>query len=383
MSQVRGVVPLFVASYFIHAMLLVNSAETELANHQKPIGQLLSEQLAISAAPLIANQDSIGLGLLANNVGSTDAILGLKISNNQQQVLATGGQGQSQQGQNFVAPIQLNNQSLGSVEITLSNAQRGEIIQHSLLNLAFSLVLHLFLALWIGWPQLFNHLRIPILQDAKTPIAEPEPIVPVVEPEPVKPAASVWVAIGFDDPKGLISKVNANTINQFLQVVDKLVKRTTRLYSGKAISTLSSDGLVIKFEGDNLADCTQRAVLSSRLLIKLVNTAYGQRREAKQFALKIKASLLNLAELTDNDADKKLKAVLNVSKVNQVLVVDDELLLNDLKAKHQLVAFEASEEASKAEKELKAHIVEALATAQEEELSGLEKRILERKKPNA
>ncbi|HNL81678.1 MAG TPA: hypothetical protein PKL69_15185, partial [Agitococcus sp.] len=81
MSQVRGVVPLFVASYFIHAMLLVNSAETELANHQKPIGQLLSEQLAISAAPLIANQDSIGLGLLANNVGSTDAILGLKISN--------------------------------------------------------------------------------------------------------------------------------------------------------------------------------------------------------------------------------------------------------------------------------------------------------------
>jgi uncharacterized surface protein with fasciclin (FAS1) repeats len=370
-----------VASYFIHAMLLVNSAETELANHQKPIGQLLSEQLAISAAPLIANQDSIGLGLLANNVGSTDAILGLKISNNQRQVLATGGQGQSQQGQNFVAPIQLNNQSLGSVEITLSNAQRGEIIQHSLLNLAFSLVLHLFLALWIGWPQLFNHLRIPILQDAKTPIAEPEPIVPVVEPEPVKPAASVWVAIGFDDPKGLISKVNANTINQFLQVVDKLVKRTTRLYSGKAISTLSSDGLVIKFEGDNLADCTQRAVLSSRLLIKLVNTAYGQRREAKQFALKIKASLLNLAELSDSDAEKKLKAILNVSKVNQLLVVDDEALLTDLKAKHQLLAFEANEDAPKAEKDLKAHIVEALATTQEEELSALEKRILERKKP--
>lgn len=381
MSQVRGVVPLFVASYFIHAMLLVNSAETELANHQKPIGQLLSEQLAISAAPLIANQDSIGLGLLANNVGSTDAILGLKISNNQRQVLATGGQGQSQQGQNFVAPIQLNNQSLGSVEITLSNAQRGEIIQHSLLNLAFSLVLHLFLALWIGWPQLFNHLRIPILQDAKTPIAEPEPIVPVVEPEPVKPAASVWVAIGFDDPKGLISKVNANTINQFLQIIDKLVKRTTRLYSGKAISTLSSDGLVIKFEGDNLADCTQRAVLSSRLLIKLVNTAYGQRREAKQFALKVKASLLNLAELSDSDAEKKLKAILNVSKVNQLLVVDDEALLADLKAKHQLLAFEANEDAPKAEKDLKAHIVEALATTQEEELSALEKRILERKKP--
>ncbi|MFO1375199.1 MAG: hypothetical protein U1E99_11570 [Agitococcus sp.] len=383
MSQVRGIVPLFVASYFLHAILLVNSAETELANHQKPIGQLLSEQLAISAAPLIANQDSVGLGLLANNVGSTKAILGLKITNNQQQVLAAGGQGQSQQGQNFVAPIQLNNNTLGTVEITLSNAQRGEIIKHSALNLAVSFVVHLFLMLWIGWPQLFSNIRIPILQEPKAPIPEPEPITSVIEAEPIKPAASVWVAIGFDDPKGLITKVNASTIDQFLQIIDKLIKRTTRLYSGKSLSNLTSDGLVIKFEGDNLADCSQRALLSSRLLIKLVNTAYGQRREAKQFALKVKASILNLAELNDNDADKQLKAVLNVAKVNQVLVVDDETLLNDLKAKHQLLAFEASEEASKAEKELKAHIVEALATAQEEELSGLEKRILERKKPNA
>ncbi|HRH91794.1 MAG TPA: hypothetical protein PLW01_07755 [Agitococcus sp.] len=382
MSQVRGIVPLFVASYFLHAMLLVNSAETELANHQKPIGQLLSEQLAISAAPLIANQDSVGLGLLANNVGSTEAILGLKISNSQQQVLAAGGQGQSQQGQNFIAPIQLNNKVLGSVEITLSSAQRGEIIQHSVVNLVLSFVVHLFLALWIGWPQLFSNIRIPILQEPKAPTPEPEPIVPVVEPEPVKPAASVWVAIGFDDPKGLITKVNASTIDQFLQIIDKLVKRTTRLYSGKSLSNLTSDGLVIKFEGDNLADCSQRALLSSRLLIKLVNTAYGQRREAKQFALKVKASILNLAELNDNDADKQLKAVLNIAKVNQILLVDDETLLNDLKAKHQLLAFEVSEEASKAEKELKAHIVEALASAQEEELSGLEKRILERKKPN-
>ena len=81
-------------------------------------------------------------------------------------------------------------------------------------------------------------------------------------------------------------------------------------------------------------------------------------------------------------ADKKLKAVLNVAKVNQVLIVDDEILLNDLTAKHQLVAFEADEEAAKAVKELKAHIVEALAAAQEDELSGLEKRILERKKTN-
>ena len=113
------------------------------SNHQKPIGQLLSEQLAISAAPLIANQDSVGLGLLANNVGSTEAILGLKISNSQQQVLAAGGQGQSQQGQNFIAPIQLNNKVLGSVEITLSSAQRAKLFNIVLL-ISFCLLLCIY-----------------------------------------------------------------------------------------------------------------------------------------------------------------------------------------------------------------------------------------------
>lgn len=381
MSQVRGIVPLFMASYFIHAMLLVNSAETELANHQKAVGQLLSEQLAINAAPLIANQDTVGLGLLANNFGQTKTLLSLRVLNLQQQVIAADGQGQSQQGQIFNAPITLNNQKLGIAEITLADAERGVIIKNSFLNLVLSLLVHLFLMLWLGWPQLFSNIRIPILQEPKAPTPEPEPILAIVEPEPVKPAASVWVAIGFDDPKGLITKVNASTIDQFLQIIDKLIKRTTRLYSGKTLSNLSSDGLVIKFEGDNLADCTQRALLSSRLLIKLVNTAYGQRREAKQFALKVKISMLHLAELNDSDADKQLKSVLNIAKVNQILLVDDETLLSDLKAKHQLVAFEASEDAPKTEKDLKAHIVEALATTQEEELSALEKRILERKKP--
>ena len=88
MSQVRGVIPLFVVSYLIHAMLLVNSAETELANHQRPIGQLLSEQLAISAAPFIINQDSVGLGLLANHFGEAKAVLNLQIIDNNNQVLA-------------------------------------------------------------------------------------------------------------------------------------------------------------------------------------------------------------------------------------------------------------------------------------------------------
>jgi len=383
LSQVRGVIPLFVVSYLIHAMLLVNSAETELINHQHPIGELLSEQLAISAAPFIINKDSVGLGLLANHFGETDAVLNLRIVDNQNQTLATGGQAQSQRGLNFSAPIILEKQPLGVAQIALSNPERGEIIKHSSINLALSFAVHLFLMLWVGWPQLFKEIRVPILQSLvkkEEPIPEPLPIKPEPIPEPVKPAASVWVNFRFDDPRGLMQKVNANTSEQFLQIIDKLIKRTTRLYTGKAIAALNSEGISIRFDGDTVADCAHRALLSSRLLIKLATTAHTQRREAKQFSLKLKAAILNLGELTDEAAHQQLKMVLSVVKVNQIFIIDDEALLAQWKEKHQLSAFEPEEESSAAQQKIKAHLIESLAMELEDELSTLEKRILERKK---
>lgn len=383
MSQVRGVIPLFVVSYLIHTMLLVNSAETELANHQQPIGQLLSEQLATSAASFIINQDTVGLGLLANHFGEAKAVLNLQITDNNNQVLATGGQAQSQRGLNFSAPIILEKQLLGTARVALSTPERGEIISNSIINLALSFIVHLGLMLWVGWPQLFSHIRVPVLQDIKEDLPKETPPAPPVEetpPEIIKAAASVVVSFAFDDPRGLMQKVNAHTAEQFLQVMDKLVKRSTRLYTGKAVSSLNGDGISIRFDGDNISDCVNRALLSSRLLIKLANTAYSQRREAKQFSLKLKAAIINATDLDDENAPKALKNVLSVTKLNQILLNDDEQMLETLKSKHQLAAFEANEDSSQTQKSIKAHIIEFLTDELEAELSALEKRILERKK---
>lgn len=385
MSQVRGVVSLFVVSYLIQAMLLVNSAETELHNNQQPVGALLATELANSAAPLIINKDSVGLGLLANRFGETDAILSLRVINTSQQVIATGGSAQSQQGRAYSQPIILENLKLGSAEVVLANPVRGDIIRHSALNLALSLMIHVFMALWFGWPQLFRNIRIPILQplpEDKPVNAEPAPS-PVIEaaPEPIKPAASVLVLFNFDDRKNLMQKVNASTADQFLQIADKLLKRATRLYTGKQQAGLTADGVTVRFDGDTLADCMNRAVLCSRLFIKLADSAYHKRRQAKQFALRMKAAGLELTEnSTDELAAKQLKRLMQLTGVNQILVQAQETLITDLQGKHQLKAFEAGEEDTK-NADIKAHFVGALAAEVEEELSNLEKRILERKKP--
>ena len=72
-------------------------------------------------------------------------------------------------------------------------------------------------------------------------------------------------------------------------IVDKLLKRATRLYMGKVTVNLTAEGAVVRFDGDTALDCMNRALVCGRLLLKLTDTAYQQRRAAKQFALRMKA----------------------------------------------------------------------------------------------
>ncbi|PTQ89993.1 hypothetical protein [Agitococcus lubricus] len=387
MNQVRGVIILFVISYLIHAMLLVNSAETELYNNQKSLGELVTKQLATNAAPLLLSQDSVGLGLLADRFGESDIVLNVRIIQHNQ-VVATGGSAQSQHGNLYQQPIELDKQVLGEVVVELAKPARGDIIQHSLLNLLLSFVIHVFMTLWIGWPHLFKRIRIPILASLPDDNAEaPAPVLPAAmptpEPEPVKPAASVFVYFSFDDRKNLMQKVNANTADQFLLIVDKLLKRASRLYTGKTIDNLTADGVCLRFDGDHIEDCMNRAVLSSRLLLKLADSAYHKRRQAKQFALRLKAASVELqAEQSDDTALQLAKRLVSLTTVNQLLVSANDNLVSTLQNKHQLKAYEASEDDNK-NKDIKAHFVESLAPEIEEELNNLEKRILERKKPDS
>lgn len=375
---------LFVVSYLIHATLLVNSADSELRNAQQQVGNLLAEQLATSSATLMMNKDSVGLGLLANRFGETSAILSLRIVNVNKEVIASGGSAPSQQGTTFKADIQLEKQPLGQAEVVLASRARGDIIRDSAFNLLLSLLIHAFLVAWIGWPQLFKKIRIPILQPLPSE-AKPVIVTPVInvaveaEPDPVKAAASVFLYVAFDDRKNLMQKVNVSTSEQFLMIVDKLLKRATRLYTGKVTVNLTAEGAVVRFDGDTGLDCMNRALACGRLLLKLTDTAYQKRRTAKQFALRMKAAGLELADLEDSKAQSEVQRLATLATANQLMFTAHEDIVTDLQSKHQLKAFEVEEGSANAD--IKAQIVEALAANIEEELTVLEKRILERRKP--
>jgi hypothetical protein len=138
---------------------------------------------------------------------------------------------------------------------------------------------------------------------------------------------------------------------------------------------------VVRFDGDTGLDCMNRALACGRLLLKLTDTAYHQRRAAKpkQFALRMKVAGLELADLEDSKALSQVQRLVTLATVNQMMFTANDDIITDLRSKHQLKAFEVEEGSANAD--IKAHIVEALAANIEDELTVLEKRILERRKP--
>ncbi|HEX5277764.1 MAG TPA: hypothetical protein VFW42_08855 [Fluviicoccus sp.] len=281
----------------MHATLLVSSAKSEADRARQPVGELLAAQLASNAAPLLMNKDSVGLGLMADRFGKTPGVLNLKIVGADAQALATGGNAPTLSGQAFQAPVTLEDKALGSVEVTLAGSPRGEILRNSGWQMLTSLLLHVLFGSWLIWPERFRSLRVPILQPLpplrrRGAVEAPAPEVVIELP----PAASVFLQVALEDSKSLLQRVNASTADQMLVILEKLLARSARLYRGKVLHTFGPEGATVRFDGDDEADCLQRALSCGRLFLKLADTAYQQRRNAKLFALPVKAAIMPLAE---------------------------------------------------------------------------------------
>lgn len=342
MKQSRSLLILVAISFLIHAMLLVNSAESTFYNSEKAVGNLLAQQLANNAAPLLLNQDSVGLGLVADKFGQTPSVLSLRILKNDHSVVAAGGTAPSQRGYSFNAPISSQGQPLGTVEVVLASPARGDIVRINGLNLLLSLFIHGLIGVLIQWPHLLERIRIPILQPLP-PIAKPEPVVEP-EPEPVKPAASVFLQVALDDSKGLLQRVNATTAEQMLLILEKLLKRSVRLYEGQITHHFGPEGAVIRFDGDNAQACMERALACGKLYLSLADTAYQQRRTAKLFALPSKAATYELlAEQEDSAALTALQQLVKEAKIWELLVDASATLLTSIREQHTVVSLKAPE----------------------------------------
>lgn len=297
---------LILISFAIHSALLVNSVEAELWRQQGKEGDMLVQQLADAAAPAALGRDMVSLSVLTARYDNRPGIASVHIYNAENEQLAQAGRQGALEGRSFSAPLRLEGQVAGHVDLTLSVPARGDILRRSAGNIGLSGLLHLLLL--AGWFWTGSRPR-EERQTAPRPIHATAATEPQTRPTTTKPATLLHLTL--DDPNQLLLRVNASTADELLTVLDHLLDRAARLYGGEVTSPFSPQGTVVLFRQEKAAERCFQALMCGQLFLQLAEMAAEQRREASLFTLPVKGGVHHATE--DNADQRQIAHLLAVT----------------------------------------------------------------------
>lgn len=301
---------LLAASFVVHAALLVNSTETALWNEQGREGALLSQQLADAAAPLVLSRDMVSLSVLASRYEDRPGIASVRLFSSGQELLAETGSPRSD-GRLFSAPMVLQQQGLGRVELRLEAPARSRIVREQMANLGVMALLHLLvfgtgLALaGRGAPPATGGAR-----GARADTgADRAPLPPAASPAapatplsaPGAPPATL-LHIAIDDPNSLLTRISAALADEMLELFDQFVDRAARLYGGEVLAPFSPAGVLVRFRQGEAQERELHALAAAGLFLQLVQDASEERMQHQQLCLGAKAGVLHGEDAPDTAA---------------------------------------------------------------------------------
>ncbi|HET8732105.1 MAG TPA: hypothetical protein VFM34_13470 [Moraxellaceae bacterium] len=294
---------LVAASFAVHAALLVNGAETARWNEQGRAGALLTQQLADAAAPLVLSRDMVSLSVLTSHYDNRPGITSIRLYSSTQELLAETGTPRSD-GRLFSAPMNLQQQGLGRVELRMEIPPRGLIVRQEMGNIGLSGLLHL-LVLGAGLlmagraasPARAGHRQ----ATPATPSDRPAPVTPVPPvPAPVATPEKVSLLhLAIDDPNSLLARINATMADELLELFDQFIDRAARLYGGEVLAPFSPGGVLVQFRNDDTHEREFHAVAAAALFLQLVQDATAERQRHNQLCLGAKAGVLQGEDTPD------------------------------------------------------------------------------------
>ncbi|HEX6592219.1 MAG TPA: hypothetical protein VF050_09485 [Moraxellaceae bacterium] len=293
---------LLAASFVAHVALTVNSTDTALWNEQGREGSLLVQQLADAAAPVALSRDMVSLSVLASRYETRAGIASVRLYNGNRELIAETGSSRND-GRLFRAPIQLQGQALGQVELRLTEFSRGDIVRLSLGNIALSGLLHglIFIAGLLLSPRVQESLRgasrptsAESRPDAVPAPAQPRPATAPVAAATTGPATLLHIAL--DDPNALLTRVNASMADEMLSLFDQFVDRAARLYGGEVSAPFSPAGVQLRFLQDDAQEREFHALAAAGLFLQLVEDSLEERRQHGLLCLGAKAGVLHEGE---------------------------------------------------------------------------------------
>ena len=366
---------LLIVSFAFHTFLLVLATTHQLNENRANQGQLMTSQLVTDSLSELEPANTVSLALLVNRYATNPSIASIRILDAHNQVLATGGQSRTRQGEVFVRDALINEKKVGSIEITLIQPSIGEILRTQWLATLLSLIIHGLL--WLAYraiarpsrseylARINNESRLKHELQALTQALEqekhqtalalaqaqqqPKPVLPPKTNkaiEPAQPENNIALNIQFYDPKQLLDTVNQTVSVPYFSLCQIFLNKSIELCVQhyklnrsdiQTVQPFHEEGATLSIAANtpNAVPCMAMIGTVFQLLSEVL---YKRYREEKRFVLQTRSGLSTSVEAMQLSAAQAAERLVNQLSARENAVHLPNELLDELSAHYELVS---------------------------------------------
>ncbi|MDO5541995.1 MAG: hypothetical protein Q4F77_01675 [Acinetobacter sp.] len=366
---------LLIVSFAFHTFLLVLATTHQLNENRANQGQLMTSQLVTDSLSELEPANTVSLALLVNRYATNPSIASIRILDAQNQVLATGGQSRTREGEVFVRDAIINEKKVGSIEITLIQPSIGEILRTQWLATLLSLLVHGLL--WLAYRAIARPSRseylarinnesrlkheLQLLTQAleqekhQTALAlaqaqqQPKPVMSPKTNKAIEQSQeqnNIALNIQFYDPKQLLDTVTQSVSVPYFSLCQIFLNKSIELCVQhyklnrsdiQTVQPFHEDGATLSIAANtpNAAACMAMIGTVFQLLSEVL---YKRYREEKRFVLQTRSGLSTAVEAMQLSAVQAAERLVHQLSARENAVHLPNELLDELSAHYELVS---------------------------------------------
>ncbi|UIP25222.1 hypothetical protein [Acinetobacter towneri] len=366
---------LLIVSFAFHTFLLVLATTHQLNENRANQGQLMTSQLVTDSLSELEPPNTVSLALLVNRYATNPSIASIRILDAQNQVLATGGQSRTREGEVFVRDAIINEKKVGTIEITLIQPSIGEILRTQWLATLLSLLVHGLL--WLAYRAIARPSRseylarinnesrlkheLQLLTQAleqekhQTALAlaqaqqQPKPVMSPKANKAIEQSQeqnNIALNIQFYDPKQLLDTVTQSVSVPYFSLCQIFLNKSIELCVQhyklnrsdiQTVQPFHEDGATLSIAANtpNAAACMAMIGTVFQLLSEVL---YKRYREEKRFVLQTRSGLSTAVEAMQLSAVQAAERLVHQLSARENAVHLPNELLDELSTHYELVS---------------------------------------------
>lgn len=366
---------LLIVSFAFHTFLLVLATTHQLNENRANQGQLMTSQLVTDSLSELEPPNTVSLALLVNRYATNPSIASIRILDAKNQVLATGGQSRTREGEVFVRDAIINEKKVGTIEITLIQPSIGEILRTQWLATLLSLLVHGLL--WLAYRAIARPSRseylarinnesrlkheLQLLTQAleqekhQTALAlaqaqqQPKPVMSPKANKAIEQSQeqnNIALNIQFYDPKQLLDTVTQSVSVPYFSLCQIFLNKSIELCVQhyklnrsdiQTVQPFHEDGATLSIAANtpNAAACMAMIGTVFQLLSEVL---YKRYREEKRFVLQTRSGLSTAVEAMQLSAVQAAERLVHQLSARENAVHLPNELLDELSTHYELVS---------------------------------------------